>query len=437
MSYGEIQRCYWFETVAAPSFSDTDFPAKVEVLVVGAGISGLSTAYHLLLAGRAVTVIDKGRLAMGASGRNTGMMTSEIKKEYASVIADDGIDEARALLGLVHAAVDGIDRTIKREGIACGFARVESLYLAEGPKTERELVSEYEATSSLGIACEVLDAAKSASEYPAIRATRILRKKGEASMNPYAFCVGLAEAVVRMGGRIIEGVSYIGSDEDALGVKVMTDKGIVLAEHLCLCSDADIDAFLPVPTPVIPTWESVIVTRPLPPSVVLPSRGELIWNAFPLFEYARILEGNRIMIGSERTIRVRGERPPPDPAADLLRGLGDVFDVPDAEIEFLWTGMVSVTDDWKPYADRISPRTLVCGGYNGHGLTLGFMAGEVLAARITERAHPHAATYAYPHKTGRLGKFLYRFSPAFLRSFAVRIRLGLYRHEDTQERKKP
>ena len=437
MSAGKDRHCYWFQTVDAPSFSDAPLPEKTGVLVVGAGISGLSTAYHLLRAGRDVLIIDQGKVAMGASGRNTGMMTSEIKKEYASVIADDGIEEAESLLALVRDAVSGIESVIAREGIACDFSRVASLYLAEGPRTVKELESECEATSSLGIACEILDPERIEVEYPSVRATRILRKQGEASMNPYAFCVGLADAIVRMGGRIREGVRYVSSEEDAGGVLVTTDKGSVRAEEVCLCSDADIDAFLPVPTPVIPTWESVIVTKPFPPSVILPSHGELIWNAFPLFEYARILEGNRVMIGSERTIRVRGERPPPDPAADLLRGLNDVFDVPAAEIEFLWTGMVSVTDDWKPYADRVSPRTLVCGGYNGHGLTLGFMAGEILASRIASQEHPHAGTYAYPHETGRLGKFLYRFSPPFLRSLAVRFRLGIYRREDARERRRP
>ena len=108
--------------------------ARAEVVVVGAGIAGLSTAYELASEGRSVILIDRGRLAGGMTARTSAHLASELDDYYCEHIDMRGLEEAKALYASQAAAIDRIEEIVASERIACNFQRIEGyLYAPLGP----------------------------------------------------------------------------------------------------------------------------------------------------------------------------------------------------------------------------------------------------------------------------------------------------------------
>src|SRR5690606_18473474 len=113
----------------------------VDVCVVGAGISGVSVAYYLARAGAAVVVIDDGPIGGGMTRRTTAHLSNAVDDRYVEIERKHGFDGARIVAESHTAAIDFIEQAVLREGIACGFERLDG-YLFAALSADVDLVEQ-------------------------------------------------------------------------------------------------------------------------------------------------------------------------------------------------------------------------------------------------------------------------------------------------------
>src|SRR5262245_3939703 len=145
----ERSRSLWMDEPAL------EFPAlasdqDAEILVIGAGIAGLSTAYELARLGCGVIVVDRGRIGRGMSARSSGHLAFEIDDCFHALIESHGREAARLWYQSQSAAVNRIEAICREEAIDCDFARVDGLLVAAQEGDVEHLRHELDAARDAG-----------------------------------------------------------------------------------------------------------------------------------------------------------------------------------------------------------------------------------------------------------------------------------------------
>jgi len=129
----EKTKSVWMNTTvvqALPLEGDT----SADVVVIGSGIAGLSTAYELIGRGCSVVVLDRGRIGSGMTARTTAHLATALDDGYAPLSDARGVEIARVAYQSLAAAINRIEAIAANEGIACDFQRVDG-YLVLAPVT--------------------------------------------------------------------------------------------------------------------------------------------------------------------------------------------------------------------------------------------------------------------------------------------------------------
>lgn len=130
---------------------------ECDVVVVGSGIAGLSTAYELSRFGRRVIVIDRGAIGRGMTARTTAHLATELDDFYSELIPIRGEDEARLYYDSQVAAVNRIEAICRDEGIDADFARVDGFLFAAEQDHRADLEQEYDSCRKIGVDVEWVD----------------------------------------------------------------------------------------------------------------------------------------------------------------------------------------------------------------------------------------------------------------------------------------
>ncbi|HBL39572.1 TPA: hypothetical protein DDZ10_02770 [Candidatus Uhrbacteria bacterium] len=430
------EESYWIEKANhVPVFSSV-LPASADTVVVGGGIAGLSTAYHLLQAGRSVVVLERAGVGQGATGHSTGMLTGEVGSDYVELYRRRGLGFVRRVFDALTYGGDLLRDTVLKEKIDCDWQSVRALAFGTTIESVRSARDEFEMLRTLHVPVEWLNGEKVTDRFAFLRLRAGLLSAGHAVVDPYQLALGLARSVVANGGTLVEEVAYEGYHCEGDVMVVRTSQGTLTARCLFLCSDNDAGAWLSGRVPLVSVTETVAVTEPVD---IVPgwTQGELLWNEFPLFEYARRLPDRRIMFGSGRSSKLSHTSHVPMDRSLMRRVFEETFTIPYPRIDYLWRGSFGVTDDELPYAGEVEPGVYLAGGYNGHGLILGFLSGELLARMATGQPHPYVDLFGIPHTDGRFGKWLYRYTPSCVRHMATQAYLDHLHARDIRARRRP
>jgi glycine/D-amino acid oxidase-like deaminating enzyme len=180
-----------------------EFPAAeaardAAVCVIGAGIAGLTTAYHLARAGRAVVVLDDGPVGGGETGRTTAHIATAVDDYYHEIARVHGDEAARRVGESFRAAVE---RIVADEGIDCDFLRLDGWWVPASADDRALLERERDAARTAGEAVELTDAWPLQASFggPA------LRFPAQGQFHALRYLAGLARAVEKHGGRIFSG----------------------------------------------------------------------------------------------------------------------------------------------------------------------------------------------------------------------------------------
>jgi len=375
----------WTASAPLPEFGPVQQNFHVDVCIVGAGISGLTTGYLLARAGKRVAVLDDGPVGGGMTQMTTAHITHQLDDRYFELEKLRGREAARLAADSHSAAIDRIDTIVRQEGIDCDFTRLDGyLFLADGDTFET-LERELEAAHRAGLSSvELVERAPFAS----FDTGPCLRFPNQAQFHPLKYLARLAQAIVHDGGRI-----YTGSHADEIegGVPGLVHVGthVVTADAIVVATNAPVNDRVAIHTKQAPYMTYVIAARILPGSVPR----VLAWDTGDPYHYIRTY-GDFLIVGGEDHKTGQAEDTPERYAR--LEGWARACFPQMGEVELAWAGQVMETYDYVAFIGR-NPmdrdNVFVVTGDSGMGITHGTIAGMLLSDLIVGRPNPWEALY--------------------------------------------
>lgn len=354
----------WSSGVPTPVYPVLSGDQEIDVVVVGAGITGLTTAYLLAKQGKRVIVVDKGPVASGESMATTAFINyavdaslSELKKTFTE-------DTARAVWQSTQAAIDYIERIISDEQIDCEFIRCP-LYLYASTDGDRGMLQqEYELMKQFGFpATEVSD----------IFSSYALRLDNNAKFHPIKYLYALAEKIVALGGIIYQNTEVVSYAHGAQGI-VHTKQGDITAEYVVIATHNPNNWAFDVHTRIMP-YQTYVIAGTCAPGTV--EEGMYIDTEEP-YHYLRVDKGNgqdRFLFGGED--HETGKQVDMKQHERLARHLSQLLPADSFTITHQWSGQIIGTVDDLPFIGNslVTPSdTLAATGYGGDGMVFGTLA---------------------------------------------------------------
>ncbi|MDB4972696.1 MAG: dependent oxidoreductase [Myxococcaceae bacterium] len=372
-----------------------DWPdGQVDVVVIGAGITGLSTAYHLLDAGRSVLVIDKGDIASGETGRTTAHVSSALDDHYYELERLHGGAGARLAAESHAAAIASIEAISQREGIACEFARVDGFLFRGQTGTRDVLKREHDAARRAGLDVELVSTA------PLPFATgEALRFGHQAQFQPLAYVHGLARAIVRKGGLIRTGVR-VQRVEESEPARIHVDGGATItAGAVVVATNTPIVDVFAMHTKQA-AYRSYAIGVQIPKGSV---QRALYWDTEDPYHYVRLADDDGLLIVGGEDHKV-GQSRAPEQSWDRLEAWTRQRFPNVQSTRFRWSGQVWEPVDGLAFIGKNPGRAdnvFICTGDSGNGITHGAIAGILLSDLIVGRSNPGAHLYDPSRKVTR------------------------------------
>ena len=367
---------------AAPAWSTLVDDLQVDILVIGAGFTGLSTAIALLERGAEVAVVDAGDPGAGASGRNGGQVIPVLKRMPDSLRAGLGEEVARGLIDMVAGSADNVFDMIRRYDIDCDGVQNGWIQAARSERGEAVLRERCRIWAQEGIACRSLDAREVAelSGASAFRSGWTLTRAG--SVQPLKYARGLAQAVQGLGGAVHAKTPIVSLQEHAGRWQARTESGrTISARKVVLATNGYTTGLWPgLRESVVPVYSMQVATEPLPADIgaaILP-QGQTMTDDNHLVHYFRRDAQGRFIMGSRGPFHDQ-------PGAKAVQGLIDrtcrMFpQLRDIAFPHAWAGKVAMTTDYLPHLHRLAPGVTAAVGFNGRGVALATTMGRILAS---------------------------------------------------------
>jgi glycine/D-amino acid oxidase-like deaminating enzyme len=430
---------FWFRQIGLPERGPA-LPGdlSVDVCIVGGGLTGLWTAYHLATAqpDLRIVVLEKEFAGYGASGRNGGWLSAELAGNLERYAAVGGRDGVRRLVRAMEHSVDDVIDVCRAEGIDADVAKDGVLHVARSEPQLARLEALLAHHRSWGIGessehwlprSEVRDRVRVEGALGAISSPHAAR------VHPAKLVRGIAAAVRRLGVPVHEGTEVT----DIRPGQAVTPHGTVRAETVLRCLEGYTAGLPGSRREWLPMNSSMLVTEPLPRSVWAEigwDGAELVGDGANAYSYAQRTADGRIAIGGRGVPYRLGSRTDTDGVTQhrtieaLTAALHAQFPATlGSPVAHAWSGVLGVPRDWCASV-TLDPQTGLgwAGGYVGSGLTTTSLAGRTLADLVLRR---DTDLVHLPWTNRRVR----RWEPEPLRWLGVRAMYALYREADRRE----
>lgn len=199
---------YWISNAAVPHHPSLEEDISVDVVVVGAGITGITTAYLLTKAGKKVALLESGRPLHGTTGHTTAKITAQHDLIYAELLDHFGEEKTRLYYEANREAGDFIRRIVQEKEINCGWSDQDAVLYAQTDQGLDRIKKEYEAYRKLAIQGDFVHSAPL--PFPVQGA---LVMHGQAQFHPIPYLTRLLEEIVQAGSLVFENTTVVGVDE--------------------------------------------------------------------------------------------------------------------------------------------------------------------------------------------------------------------------------
>jgi glycine/D-amino acid oxidase-like deaminating enzyme len=377
-TYGES---WYAATMAdAPSRPRLTVDLDVDVCVIGGGLAGLTTAREVARAGWSVVLLEAGRLAANASGRNNGFVLPGFDADADKLIARVGFEQTKSLWALAEAGLDYVRAVIKTAGAGIeprdGWLHVSKVDDGENVARYAQLLGE------LGSEVEAWPTERVRAVLHSERYFHALHYVRALTIHPVNYALALADAAEADGARIFENTPALAIDPAGVRKRIITPGARLRANHVVLCGNLQIGSLMPrLATTLLPVVTYVITTAPLGPRLgeVVGYRGAVSDTDLADNHY-RIVGGDRLMLSGRSTVWLRHPR-------RYVRALtGDIKktypQLGDVTADYAWSGTLGLTIHRMPQIGELGPGIWLASGFGGHGLNTTAMAGNLIARAI-------------------------------------------------------
>jgi glycine/D-amino acid oxidase-like deaminating enzyme len=356
---------------------------KVDIAIIGGGITGLSTALHLAEAGCQVAVLEAHAPGWGASGRNGGQLNPGLKFDPDDIVRQFGEERGRRMVEFGWSSTTVTQALIRRLGIDCDARQNGTVRAAANTHAAQSIRRTLAQSERWGMPVQGLSSIRLAQMTGTERYREGMLDLRGGDLNPLKYVRGLADATRRAGGEIFPDSQALSLKRLGGGWQIVTAQGRLNADQVLIATNGYTDELWPgLRQTVVPVYSAIAATEPLPESLartLLPGR-QVVFETGRITVYYRIDRQCRLLMGGRGPMQPINSAMPlgnlTDYARELWPALGNI------QWTHGWNGQVAITPDHHLHVHELAPGLMACLGYNGRGVALATAMGKALAERF-------------------------------------------------------
>ncbi len=384
---------FWWAADQA-AFAALAADCDVDAIIIGGGITGLTLAYTMSEQGSIVAVLESGRMAGEASGRNAGFLLAIPAEPYAERIALWGRDGARAFLQLGRRTHQRIAHLAQTLHIDCDHKLSGSLRLTRSEEESEDMRGSLPELRHDGFPMREIALADVLPAHARSRFHAAFEVPEDGVVDPVRFQHGLAAAAVRLGAKLHEGSRVTGAHwQDGLW-NAFANGHVVRGRTLVIATNAYAPALVPALKPLImPRRGQMLATAPLEarfdPRPVYANYGYQYWR--------QMADGRMVMGGWRNTAFDAESGYDTDTTATIQQyieqGLAELVPA-GAKVEYRWAGTMGFARDGRPLVGWLDAahHLAICAGFTGHGMGMATACTEDLAELLAFKRAPAIAS---------------------------------------------
>jgi gamma-glutamylputrescine oxidase len=378
----------WMSTaVPLRAFPSLSGAVQADVVIIGAGYTGLSAAHHIAKSGLTPVVLEANRPGWGASGRNGGVITAKFRQSFRGIDAAHGRAMAKRMYEIAHESTDIVEQLVSEFDITgAGLKRTGQVKAAHNRVTLQAAIDEAEwMKREMGDAeVRILSHDQVREETGSQAFVGGVLNPGSGGIHPLNYLHGLAEGLAKRGVAIFQESPALRMRRDNGRVVVETPQGTVRALQAVIATNSYSDltpATRHMQHTLVPFRSAIIATDKLPRNLAgyLMPTGRTYTETKRMMRWFRMVD-DRVVFGGRGAFGKQDS----ESAFDALRKamVGIFPEITDLPIAFKWSGLVGMTLDSMPHIGRLNDQTLFAMGYNGAGVAMSSLMGRYLAAFV-------------------------------------------------------
>jgi glycine/D-amino acid oxidase-like deaminating enzyme/nitrite reductase/ring-hydroxylating ferredoxin subunit len=387
----------WFPTVEMPATAALNQDISVDICVVGAGISGLTTAYLLAREGKKVAVLDDGPIGGGETGRTTAHIVNALDDRYYELERLHGTRGMQLAAESHTAAINKVEEIVGAEKIDCDFLRLDGYLYEPKDGDPKDLECERDACLRAGIKVELVSRAPVPFDTgPALKFPR------QAQFHPLKYLRGLAIAIQNEGGQIFTG-TFAQEMQGGADCKVKTKTGkTVTAAALVVATNTPVNDRVIIHSKQM-AYRTYVIGVEIPRDAIEPI---LLWDDDMPYHYVRLMRGketgvNDLLIVGGEDHKTGQHEDGGAPFGRLERWTRERYPIV-GEVKFRWSGQVMEPYDKLGYIGHNpadGKNVYVITGDSGNGMTHGTIGGILCTDLIMGRKNEWETLYEPKRKT--------------------------------------
>src|ERR1700752_687621 len=233
LSAGKNISCWFEQDIYTRSFPELKTNKEIDVVIIGGGLAGLTTAYCLIQTGKKVVVIEDGFIGSGETGRTTAHIVTALDDRYFHLEEIFGLEDTTIIAESHKTAIDFIESVVQKEKIDCDFKRINGYLFLHNSDDQENLQKEFEALTRCGLEASLIN------KTPGIPSEgKCILYPEQAQFHPLKYLLGLCDAIEKKGGEIF--INTHATKIDHTGV--ITEKGFIIkAEHIVVATNTPVN----------------------------------------------------------------------------------------------------------------------------------------------------------------------------------------------------
>jgi glycine/D-amino acid oxidase-like deaminating enzyme len=355
-------------------------PEKAQVVIVGAGYTGLAAALNLAEAGADVVVLEGREVGECASGLNGGQVIPGVKHDPDTLESLFGAQAGARLIDMVAAGPEVVFGLIERLRIACDATRGGWIQPATSDAALEQQAQRVEQWRRRGAPLEMLSRAQVRQLTGSERYLGGLLDRRGGTVQPLSYVRGLAHAAIAAGVRLYARSAALKLVRANGGYRVETAAGSVSAPRVIIATNAYTGALTgPLRRSIVRVPSFQVATVPIPDELrasILPG-GQSASDTWRLLRYFRVDASGRLVMGTRGTFATA---PTTHTVRHHYRAVAEIYpQLAGIGFEYHWGGYVAMTPDHLPHLHELSPGLTAGLGYNGRGVAMATVMGGLLA----------------------------------------------------------
>jgi glycine/D-amino acid oxidase-like deaminating enzyme len=382
---------YWLTTVEMPGTDRAQaLPEAADVVVIGAGFTGLAAARILAKKGVKVAVLEAESIGWGASSRNGGMVLTGMKLGVNKLISMYGRERTQKMYAASLASIDCVEQLVREEKIDCDFSRCGHLEVAckqahfdDYARQVEVIAREFSHTLKIVPKSELRAEIGSEIYYGG------MVDEISVGVNPARYVAGLGAAAMRAGSAVFEQTRVQKIEREGRrgvqGWKVSTSRGALWARDVFVGTSGYTSGTTPgLQKKIIPIGSYIITTEVLPGALAreLSPRNRMIYDSKNYIYYYRLTPDNRLLFGGRAAFFPESGDSIRKSAEILRQGMIEVYpQLRSTKVEFVWGGTLDFAFDIMPHAGEMDGMYYAL-GFAGHGVAMATYQGQLMGLRI-------------------------------------------------------